>query len=88
MALTEAAKEAIFLRRLLTSLKFDINKPLLIQTDSDSTLKNVKNNVNHLRTKHINCRHHYIREVHGTNEVDIQHIPAIEQVADILTRSE
>ena len=87
MALTDAAKEAIFLHRLLTSLKFDVTDPFLIQTDSDSALKHVKNNINHPRTKHINRRHHYIREVYVNDEVNIEHVPAAEQTADILTKA-
>ena len=87
MALTDAAKEAIFLHRLLTSLKFNITDPLLIQTDSDSALKHIKNNINHPRTKHINRCHHYIREVYNNNEVNIEHVPAAEQTADIFTKA-
>jgi len=62
MALSDAAKEAIFLRRLFASLKFNMSNPLLIQTDSDSALRHIKNNIHHPRTKHINRRHHYIRK--------------------------
>jgi hypothetical protein len=87
LALTDAAKEAVFLRRLLTSLNFKIEgQPLLIKSDSDSALKHVKNNINHPRTKHINRRHHYIREIYIERQVDLEHVPAVSQTADILTK--
>ena len=87
MALTDAAKEAIFLRRLLSSLKFNItNSSTLIKTDSDSALKHVKNNINYLCTKYIKRRHHYLRETYDNGEIDIEHIPAAAQAADILTK--
>jgi hypothetical protein len=86
MILTDAAKDIIFLRRLLTSLKLDVIDALLIKTDLDSTLKHVKTNINHPRTKHINHRHQYIDEVYNNGGVDIEHVPTIEQFVDILTK--
>jgi len=86
MELSEAAKEAIFLRKLLESLNVTINNPTMILTDSQSALNHVKNNVKHARTKHIDTRFHYIREVYTSNQVDLKHVPHTEQTADILTK--
>jgi hypothetical protein len=86
LALTEAAKEAQFLRRLLASINFIQNQPTLILTDSDSALRHIKNNVNHPRSKHIDTRHHYIRFAYNSGDVDIRYIPAASQTADILTK--
>jgi hypothetical protein len=86
VALTEAAKEAAFLRKLLRSMDLVQTSPTLILTDSESALKNVKNNVNHSRAKHIDTRHHYIRMAYNTGEVDIRHVPSASQTADILTK--
>ena len=86
VALTEAAKEAAFLRKLLKSLNLAQTAPTLILTDSESALKNVKNNINHSRAKHIATRHHYIRMAYNTGEVDIRHVPSASQTADILTK--
>ena len=86
MELSEAAKEAIFLRKLSASINIPINKPTMILTDSQSALNHVKNNVKHARTKHIDTRFHYIREVYTANQVDLQHVPAVDQAADILTK--
>jgi hypothetical protein len=84
--LTNAAQEAIFLRKLYASIVSNINVPTTILTDSEAALHHTKNNVKHSRTKHIDTRFHYIREVHAANQVDLQHIPATEQAADILTK--
>jgi len=86
MELSEAAKEAIFLRKLSASINIPINKPTLILTDSQSSLNHVKNNVKHARTKHIDTRFHYVREVYMANQVDLQHVPAVDQAADIFTK--
>jgi hypothetical protein len=86
VALTEAAKEAAFLRKLLKSLDLAQTAPTLILTDSESALRNIKNNINHTRAKHIDTRHHYIRMAYNAGEVDIRHIPSVSQTADILTK--
>jgi Reverse transcriptase (RNA-dependent DNA polymerase)/gag-polypeptide of LTR copia-type len=93
IALSDASKEAVFLRKLHKSLQLHllgsqelrISIPISIYTDSRSALDHVKNNVKHQRTKHIDTRHHYIRSVYG-KEVDIHHIEAASQAADILTK--
>jgi Reverse transcriptase (RNA-dependent DNA polymerase) len=86
LALTEAAKEAMFLRNLLISINIPQERPTLILTDSEAALKHVKNNVNHPRSKHIDTRHHYIRHVYNSGDVDIRHVPSASQTADILTK--
>jgi hypothetical protein len=84
---TNAAQEVVFLRKLYTSLTGKrINIPTPIFTDSEAALNHTKNNVNHSRTKHIDTRYHYIREIHTAGLIDLQHIPASEQAADILTK--
>gem|GEM_PF-5129583 len=64
MAMTEAAKEAMFLHNLLKSLNITNSNctiPITLKTDSESAYDHIKNNANHARTKHIDCRHHFIR---------------------------
>ena len=63
-----------------------MESPTTIFTDSEAALNHTKNNVNHSRTKHIDTRYHYIREVHAAGLIDLQHIPASEQAADVLTK--
>ena len=86
MALSDAAKEAIFLLKLLRSLKVDISRPIIINTDSQSALDHVKNNVKHSRTKHIDVRHHFIRDACSSKHVTLDHVPAASQIADVLTK--
>jgi Reverse transcriptase (RNA-dependent DNA polymerase)/Integrase core domain/gag-polypeptide of LTR copia-type len=86
MALSDAAKEAIFLLKLLRSLKFKISRPIIINTDSQSALDHVKNNVKHSRTKHIDVRHHFIRDACSSKHVTLEHVPAASQIADVLTK--
>lgn len=60
MALMEASKEAIWLKRL--AKEFGIAQNLVvIQSDSQSAIYLVKNQVFHERSKHIDVQYHRIR---------------------------
>ena len=86
IVLSEAAKEAVYLRKLLSSINHPFLDPLIVLTDSQAARDNIKNNVKHSRTKDIATKYHYIREVYTKNYIDILHIPAAEQAADVLTK--
>ncbi|GKC50392.1 hypothetical protein Tco_1073137, partial [Tanacetum coccineum] len=62
MTLTEAVKEAIWLRGLLEELGVVLNT-VAVNCDNQSAIHLSRNHVFHERTKHINVRYHFIREV-------------------------
>ena len=61
-ALTEAAKEAIWLQNLLTELNYkgDDIKPLTIHGDNTGSLALAENPEHHHRAKHIDIRAYFI----------------------------
>jgi len=94
VALSHAAKEALWLRQLCHDLHVfgDQESPitpsiLMINSDSESALKAVKNPVFHARTKHFDMRHHFIRDVVAKGELSVGYIPGDENPADIFTKS-
>jgi hypothetical protein len=90
IALSEAANEAKFLRHLLstTITSTPVIDAIVINTDSQSALEHVKNNICHACTKYIDTRHHFIRNLYrAAGEIDLLHVPLASQVADILTKS-
>ena len=62
MAMSSAAQEAIWLRRLLSSLGFS-QKPTILYEDNQGAIALSKNPKSHSRTKHIDIRYHFIREI-------------------------
>ena len=62
IAITEAAKEAIWLQELLRELCIG-QEEITIFFDSQSAFQLAKNQVYHSRTKHIDIRYHFIREI-------------------------
>ncbi|KAE8542770.1 hypothetical protein D1P53_000832 [Cryptococcus gattii VGV] len=45
------------------------------------------NPVNHEKSKHIDMRHHFIREKIEDKTVSLAHVPSVENIADLLTKS-
>jgi hypothetical protein len=63
IALTEAAKEVVWIRKLLIDLGFDItDNPTLIKLDNLSVLSLACDPSFHTRTKHIEITYHFIQE--------------------------
>lgn len=88
VGLSQASKEAIYLRNLLKSLtKGTCVKPVVIYNDNQSAHKIAKNKMNHNRTKHIDIKFHYIREAIVNGAVEVKYIPSQELLADMLTKS-
>nr|GEY67718.1 retrovirus-related Pol polyprotein from transposon TNT 1-94 [Tanacetum cinerariifolium] len=85
MALTEALKEAIWLRRLLEELGVELNI-VAVNCDNQDAIHLSWNHVFHERTKHINVRYHFIREVLGAKTVKILNVGIEHNVANALTK--
>ena len=60
------------------------NVPLFC--DNESTIKLSKNPVQHSNTKHIQIRHHFLRDHVNKEDIDIIHVNTEEQLADIFTK--
>ncbi|KAJ3475523.1 hypothetical protein NLI96_g11784 [Meripilus lineatus] len=87
VALTHAAKEAIWLKNLLGELFPRIPfTPVTIQCDNQGAIALSKDDRFHSRTKHIDIRYHFIRNVVELKYVQTYYCPTDEMVADILTK--
>lgn len=86
MALTEASKEGIYLRRFIEELGVGNQSSVLIYNDNMGALKLAENPIFHSRTKHIHIRHHFVREVLASGDVKICHMSTSDMPADILTK--
>jgi len=58
--------------------------PLLC--DNENAIKLTKNLVQHSRTKHIDIRHHFIRDHQMKGDIAIESVGTDDQLADIFTK--
>lgn len=87
MVMSDAAKEAIFLRRLLMEIGYSSGEPFLLNIDNQSAEKFATNPVYHKRTKHIDIRFHHVREVIRNNEMVLRYCTTENMIAHILTKN-
>lgn len=86
MALTDAAKEAIHLQSFLNELGLPDLSNITLHVDNMGALKLAENPVFHGRSKHIDIRYHFIREVIKNKIISLRHVSTHDMVADILTK--
>lgn len=87
VALAESVKEAIWLRRLLSSLEFPPRTPTIILLDNQGAIQLVKNPKYHKRTKHIETKYYLIREKYERKQIDVHYVHTKQQLADLLTKA-
>ena len=86
IVVSDACKKSIWLRRLLAGLFDDVLETTVIQCDNQSCVKLSENPVFHDRSKHIEMRHHYLRDMVQKGAIRLQYIPTEEQIPDIFTK--
>jgi hypothetical protein len=88
VALCSAAQEAVYLRRLFKSIGEVQTDAALIYEDNMSTLALALREQADTsdRTKHIDVRYHFIRELSTSNQVRLEHVATQYQLADMLTK--
>ena len=87
VALSSAVQEAMWLRSLLKEIGAAQSQPTVIMQDNQSTIAISNNPQFHERTKHIDIRHHYLRDRIEAGDVALQYCPSERMVADIFTKA-
>jgi hypothetical protein len=83
----EGAREVVHLRQLLDSIGYPQEQPTGFGSDSQAALAIIKNSSFSPRTKHIDIRAHWLRELVQNRIIDPTYIPTEENPADIFTKA-
>eukprot|EP00253_Pinus_taeda_P001484 PITA_01484 len=87
VAACEVSQEVVWLRKMLSDLFKGPMNPTMICSDNTSCIRLSEDPVFHRKTKHINNKYHYIRELVQNGVVQLQYISTYKQVVDILMKS-
>ena len=87
VASTSCACQAIWIRRMLDELLIKQNQPTKIYCDNTSTIKLSKNTVLHGRSKHIDVKYYFLRDLYNDGTIDLMHCKSEDQIADIFTKA-
>ena len=86
-ALANTVKEAIWLKLFLTLSHLSTSSPLPLLCDNQSARTIASTDSISSRTKHIDVRHHFIREHITNGSFPLHWVPTSDMVADIFTKS-
>lgn len=88
MAKSMAARQIIWLCSLIEELGITNKNPTTLRVDNQGAIDySESNSTNHSQTKHIDIRHHFIRETILNKQVNITYCPTDDNLADILTKA-
>jgi hypothetical protein len=86
VAAASCASQAIWMKRILERLSQSQSKCTTIFCDNSSTIKLSRNPVLHGRSKHIDVRFHFLRDLTREGTVELVYCGTQEQLADVMTK--
>ena len=88
MGLGSTAQESLYLLQLIGAMD-DQNtyKCVTVFEDNQGAIALSKNPVNRQRSKHIDIKYHFVRDILQEGKIDIKYCPTEHMVADILTKA-
>jgi hypothetical protein len=88
VAATHAAKEALWLHKLFGDILPELlHPPTVLQCDNQSAIKLATTDNYHARTKHLDQRYHFIRDLSHKNVIKLCYCPTEDMLADMLTKA-
>ena len=87
VALSQCACELKFLSMLLKEMKVRLKLPIMLREDNTGAIFLTSNDVMSQRTKHIDTRHHFVREMIANGEVSVKYIRSEMNPADMMTKN-
>ena len=78
--------QLLWMKQMLKDYGFDLDT-LTIFCDNTSAINISKNSVQHSRTKNIDIRHNFIRELVENKTLVLEYIETEKQIADIFTKA-
>ena len=86
IALSEAAKEVVYLRKLVRGLGVRERGPTALSTNSKSARDVSYNPEHHDRMKHVQRRHFFVRDMVESFELEVPYVNTHDNLADFFTK--
>lgn len=86
-ALAETAKEVKFIAQLLMSMGIDVMLPIVVYVDNVGAIFMSENASSSNRTKHIDTRYWFVREMHDEGFIKVIFVPTAQNKADTYTKN-
>ena len=88
IAVAKVAKEAVQIRDFINDLRIPgcYIESISLYIDSNTALKLTRNPEFHSKSKHIDVKHHFIREKVENKKIDTQRVDTKNNLADVFTK--
>ena len=86
VSVVKLAQEAIYLQQLINELFPNSIQHFKIYCDNKSAISLANNSTDHGRSKHIDIKYHFIRELIKKKTLQLEYIDSENQTADIFTK--
>jgi len=86
VAMSRCAQQMVWMHTWLEEVRVEHDVPGVIKGDSRGAIALVKNTKDHGKVKHIDIRHHYIRELVKSGSIIFEQIPSADNIADLFTK--
>ena len=87
MALSDASRQCVWIKSLMGEIGYSTNFAVPLAGDNQGSLFMATNPVTEARSKHIDIRYHYIREVIANKHIDVFFIEGNDNPADLFTKN-
>jgi hypothetical protein len=84
---TECAQDMLFVMRVLESIGLKVKKPMILKIDNKGAMDLTNNWSASGRTRHVDVRHHFLRELKEDDIIHVKWIPTSENSADLFTKN-
>lgn len=86
MMTLRAGKQIEFMYSSINEVGYPQPRPATLYNNNAGAVSLAKNTKGNIQVKHIDIRHHYIRDLVNDRRIVIHHIPSTENLADIFTK--
>jgi len=86
VAMSRCAQQMVWMQSWLDEVAIEHSLPGLIKGDNRGAIALTKNTKDHGKVKHIDIRHHYIRELLEAGTIAVEQVPSADNLADLFTK--
>jgi hypothetical protein len=86
VAMSRCAQQMVWMHSWLSEAEIEYTLPGLIKGDNRGAIALTKNTKDHGKVKHIDIRHHYIRDLLKAGKIILEQVSSADNLADIFTK--
>lgn len=86
VAMSRCAQQMVWIHSWLNEVQVEYSVPGLLKGDNRGAIALTKNTKDHGKVKHIDIRHHYIRELLQSGAITVEQVSSSDNLADLFTK--